>query len=135
MTLTTKSVLLALLLLPLAGCGSGSSSPPTHPVVNATAPPGLGIVPASRATVVMAKGPGGRYRFVPLRLVLKGGAQVRFVNQTSVEHTVTFRQSGMPDRTVAAGRTLSLTFTRRGTFSYYCKFHPYMTGVVVVQQK
>jgi plastocyanin len=56
---------------------------------------------------------------------------VTFHNAGKVAHTVTARD-GSFDATVGAGASATITFAHAGTFAYYCKFHPAMTGSVTV---
>ena len=65
-------------------------------------------------------------------LTVKPGTTVTWVNHDDDTHTVTstvdtFRSPGLdPDE------TFSYTFTKPGTYEYYCTLHPLMTGKVVV---
>jgi plastocyanin len=65
-------------------------------------------------------------------VTVKPGTTVTWVNHDDDTHTVTstvdaFRSSGLdPDE------TFSHTFTKPGTYEYYCTLHPLMTGKVVV---
>jgi plastocyanin len=65
-------------------------------------------------------------------LTVKPGTTVTWVNHDDDTHTVTstvetFRSPGLdPDE------TFSYTFTKPGTYEYYCTLHPLMTGKVIV---
>jgi amicyanin len=65
-------------------------------------------------------------------VTVKAGTTVTWVNHDDDTHTVTstvdaFRSPGLdPDE------TFSHTFTKPGTYEYYCTLHPLMTGKVVV---
>jgi plastocyanin len=52
-----------------------------------------------------------------------------------VAHTVTSTASPLrfDSRTLRAGDTFSFTFKAAGTYDYFCKAHPNMTGRVVVR--
>jgi len=65
-------------------------------------------------------------------LTVKAGTTVTWTNRDDDAHTVTsvantFRSPGLD-----TGETFSYTFTRAGTFEYFCSLHPLMTGKVVV---
>ena len=65
-------------------------------------------------------------------LTVKAGTTVTWTNRDDDAHTVTsvantFRSPGLD-----TGKTFSYTFTRAGTFEYFCSLHPLMTGKVVV---
>ena len=65
-------------------------------------------------------------------VTVKPGTTVTWVNHDDDTHTVTstvdaFRSPGLdPDE------TFSYTFTKPGTYEYYCTLHPLMTGKVIV---
>jgi plastocyanin len=56
------------------------------------------------------------------------------VNGDFVDHTATDK-GGAWDVAIAAGNTAQLALTSAGTFAYYCKFHPGMTGSIHVDAK
>ena len=65
-------------------------------------------------------------------LTVKPGTTVTWTNRDDDAHTVTsvantFRSAGLD-----TGETFSYTFTRPGTYEYFCSLHPLMTGKVVV---
>ena len=65
-------------------------------------------------------------------LTVKPGTTVTWTNRDDDAHTVTsvanrFRSPGLD-----TGEKFSYTFTRPGTYEYFCSLHPLMTGKVVV---
>lgn len=65
-------------------------------------------------------------------LTVKAGTTVTWINHDDDAHTVTstadvFRSPGLD-----TDETFSFTFTRPGTYEYFCTLHPLMTGKVVV---
>jgi plastocyanin len=66
--------------------------------------------------------------------ILAGDSVTWRVGDDPEQHTVTplragaFRDSGA----LFSGQTYRLTFPRPGTFPYFCRFHPFMEGSVVV---
>ena len=75
------------------------------------------------------------FAFAPANLQVKVGTTVTWTNNDTAPHTVTFRDGSLTSSsTLRQGDTYSYTFTKTGTFSYYCDFHPYMVGQVVVTQ-
>ena len=73
--------------------------------------------------------------FEPKELVVAAGTTVTWVNADDVPHTVTSTASPplFDSRTMRAGDTFSFEFKAAGTYDYFCKAHPYMTGKVVVK--
>jgi len=70
--------------------------------------------------------------FSPRTLSIPSGMTVRWTNEGSHEHTTTadwLWESGDLRR----GKSFSITFSRPGTYYYYCRHHPQdMRGTIVV---
>ena len=77
------------------------------------------------------------FGFRPRALEVRAGTRVTWLNQDDIEHTVT---SGSPesrdDRFAsvlsAKGTKYSVTFTKAGSYTYFCDRHPFMRGEVHV---
>ena len=77
------------------------------------------------------------FGFRPRTLEVRAGTRVTWRNQDDIEHTVT---SGTPesrdDRFAsvlsAKGAKYSVTFTKAGSYAYFCDRHPFMRGEVHV---
>jgi plastocyanin len=67
--------------------------------------------------------------FRPRRISIPRGGRVRWVNRGEVPHTTTGRGW---DVTLEPGETFTKRFRRAGTYRYVCRFHPGMTGRVIV---
>jgi plastocyanin len=73
---------------------------------------------------------------------VKVGQKVIWTNKDTVQHTVTSGSPGSPDsgkefdsgltKLINPGATFEHTFTKAGTFNYYCQLHPTMLGKVIV---
>ena len=83
-------------------------------------------VPASSSSnpSVTTKG----FAFTPTSLSISVGQSVAFVVSSS--HTVTW-QDGEPGRG-RTGAAYSRTFSKAGTYSFYCSIHTSMTGTITV---
>ena len=75
------------------------------------------------------------YRFSPGSLTVPVGTTVTWTNHDEVPHTIvddddprTFRSAGLD-----TDDSLSFTFTKAGTYRYFCSVHPHMTGTIVVR--
>jgi plastocyanin len=71
--------------------------------------------------------------FEPASLETAPGTTVRWLNRSSIAHTVTvddlaFNDSGL----IEPGESFSLTFAEAGTYEYRCSPHPGMEGTIVV---
>ena len=94
-----------------------------------TAAPAPAPSPATTATKVEISG----FVFVPATVTVAVGTTVQWTNNDSVAHTVSSRDDVFDSGRLAGAATFSHTFTQQGTFEYYCKFHPSMTGTVIVE--
>jgi amicyanin len=73
--------------------------------------------------------------FEPKELVVPVGTTVTWVNADDVPHTATSTAAPplFDSKTLRTGSTFSFEFKAAGTYEYFCKAHPYMTGKVVVK--
>jgi len=124
-TLFASSVVTAIIGLQISGkpAPADSRSP-----VAATAP---ATAPQSAAASVRID----NFAFSPKELVIKAGTTVTWQNADDVPHTATSKgdpqvfDSGALD----TDDKFSFTFSKPGTYTYYCKVHPHMTGVITVK--
>lgn len=77
------------------------------------------------------------FMFQPDPIEVKVGTAVTWTNADNIEHSVTSGASPAPDTTFDSGfftqgQTFSFTFTQPGEFTYFCKRHPSMQGVLKV---
>lgn len=81
-------------------------------------------------TVVMKN-----FAFTPATLRVKRGTKVTFTNEDTVPHNATGSGSGAFIKTgnLAKGQSYTITFTKRGTYSYICTIHPDMRAEVIVR--
>jgi plastocyanin len=70
--------------------------------------------------------------FEPAAVTVTTGDDIEWVNDDFIDHTVTTRGHGF-DVTIPAGGTRRLTLERTGTYEYYCRFHPGMTGKIIAK--
>ena len=61
------------------------------------------------------------------------GTTVRWVNKDPVGHTATSDDGGWGSALIGPGETWEYTFDTAGEFPYHCIPHPFMKGVVVVE--
>jgi plastocyanin len=68
------------------------------------------------------------FAFKPASVSVSKGAKVVWKNASVTTHSVTaYKGRWSKDTTVVGGSTTSFTFSRTGTFKYYCKFHAHIT--------
>jgi plastocyanin len=69
------------------------------------------------------------YIYKPAAITVPVGATVTFTNRDSTPHTATSKESGVFE----SGKSGKVTLDNSGTFAYYCVFHPFMKGTIVVE--
>jgi len=87
-----------------------------------------GDKPASGAAVKI-----DNFSFGRTTLTVPAGTKVTWTNGDDVPHTVVSTDNVFKGPALDTDQTFSYTFTKPGTYSYYCSIHPKMTGKVVVQ--
>lgn len=65
-------------------------------------------------------------------LTVAVGTTVTWMNNDNVTHTVTSDNGTFDSGNLNPGSSFSYTFNTAGTYSYHCKIHTYMTGVITV---
>jgi YVTN family beta-propeller protein len=75
------------------------------------------------------------FAFTPQNITIKVGDSVTWSNEDGPAHTVTFRDGSPGARSLAPGQTFTRTFDTPGTYAYFCSYHPYMTGSIIVQAR
>jgi plastocyanin len=72
------------------------------------------------------------FKFVPATLTIKAGTTVKFVNDDSDAHTATANDKTFDSGGLDTNDSWSHTFTKPGTYNYFCAVHPYMKGLITV---
>ena len=72
------------------------------------------------------------FAFNPSELTIKIGDTITWINQDSVQHTITF-DSGLDSGILSKGQNYPHTFDKAGAYTYHCKIHPSMKGKVIVK--
>jgi plastocyanin len=113
-------LLLAVIAALIAGCGSGDDG--TDPSSSSAG--------ANTVKQVTIKD----YLYEPATITVPKGTTVTFANRDSTPHTATSKQSGVFESgSIDTGKSAKITLEDSGTFAYYCLFHPFMKGTVVVE--
>jgi plastocyanin len=104
-----------------SGCGGGSTSSTSADHPASSSPSSAGKVDISN------------YKFGPETITVSTGSSVAFTNEDPANHTATATDMAFDTDTLGKGQSKSLTFDHPGTFTYFCRFHPFMKGTVVVK--
>ena len=71
--------------------------------------------------------------FGPQTLTVSVGTTVTWTNSDDIPHTSVSTEGVFKSKVLDTDEQFSYTFTKAGTYPYYCTIHPKMTGKVVVQ--
>jgi plastocyanin len=96
--------------------------------------------PATAATVAPAPAPSPvsvihikNFAYVPDTVTIHPGSTVRFVEDDETPHTVTAMDHSYDSGNLSQKDTWKHTFAKEGTYQYFCAYHPYMKGTVIVK--
>jgi plastocyanin len=73
------------------------------------------------------------FSFGPETLTVAVGTTVTWTNRDDIPHTVVSTDGVFKSKVRDTDEKFSYTFTKAGTYPYFCSVHPKMTGKVVVQ--
>ena len=73
------------------------------------------------------------FSFTPATITVPAGTTVRWTNRDDIPHTVVNNDQKFESKALDTDEQYSYTFTKPGTYPYFCSIHPKMTGKVVVQ--
>ncbi len=73
------------------------------------------------------------FSFGPATLMVAAGTTVTWTNRDDIPHTVVSDDKAFKSKVLDTDEKFSFTFTKPGTYAYFCSIHPKMTGKVVVQ--
>jgi plastocyanin len=85
----------------------------------------------SKATPVEVK--IDNFSFSPATITVPAGTTVRWTNRDDIPHTVVEDREAFKSKALDTDEQYSYTFTKSGTYGYFCSIHPKMTGKVIVQ--
>jgi len=83
---------------------------------------------ASEATVKI-----DNFSFSPASITVPVGTTVRWTNADDIPHTVVSDDKTFKSKALDTDEQFTYTFTKPGTYSYFCSIHPKMTGKIAVQ--
>lgn len=96
----------------------------------------LFIVHPTRAKAEEAKGTEVRvdnFTFAPDTLTVPVNSTVTWVNKDDIPHVIASSDGVFKSKALDTDQKYSYTFTKAGTYSYFCSIHPKMVGKIVVQ--
>jgi plastocyanin len=73
------------------------------------------------------------FSFGPATLTVPVGTSVTWTNRDDIPHTVVSTDGVFKSKVLDTDEKFSFTFSKAGTYPYFCSIHPKMTGKVIVQ--
>ena len=73
------------------------------------------------------------FSFGPGTLTVPVGTTVTWTNHDDIPHTIVSTEGAFKSKVLDTDEKFSFTFSRAGSYPYFCSIHPKMTGKVVVQ--
>jgi plastocyanin len=73
------------------------------------------------------------FSFGPVAITIPVGTTVTWTNRDDIPHTVVSDDKVFKSKVLDTDEKFSFTFTKAGTYPYFCSVHPKMTGKVIVQ--
>ncbi|MGD0304859.1 MAG: cupredoxin family copper-binding protein [Candidatus Acidiferrales bacterium] len=73
------------------------------------------------------------FSFAPVEISVSAGTTVTWTNRDDIPHTVVSTDKVFKSKVLDTDDKYSYTFTKPGTYPYFCSVHPKMTGTVVVK--
>jgi plastocyanin len=87
-----------------------------------------GDKPSNGATVKI-----DNFSFGPAEVTVAAGSTITWTNQDDVPHVVASEGKLFKSKPLDTDDHFSFTFSKPGTYTYYCSIHPKMTARVVVK--
>jgi plastocyanin len=73
------------------------------------------------------------FSFTPETITVNAGTTVTWVNGDDVPHTVASDDKVFKSRALDTDEKFAYTFTKPGTYAYFCSLHPKMIAKIIVQ--
>lgn len=73
------------------------------------------------------------FSFTPANAIVPVGSQVRWVNRDDIPHTVASDDGLFKSKALDTDDQFTYSFTKPGTYRYFCSLHPKMTAMIVVK--
>jgi amicyanin len=73
------------------------------------------------------------FTFSPPTLKVKVGTTVTWKNEDDIPHTVVATDKTFKSSALDTDDSFTFTFTKAGSYEYFCSLHPHMTGKIDVE--
>jgi len=92
-----------------------------------------GIKAADQPSAATAEVKIDNFTFGPQTITVPAGTTVTWTNKDDIPHTSVSTEGVFKSKVLDTDEKFSYTFTKPGTYPYYCTIHPKMTGQIVVK--
>ncbi len=72
------------------------------------------------------------FAFTPKELTVKAGTAIVFHNRDDIPHSVVGTKGEFHSKVLDTDDSFSFTFTKAGTYAFFCGLHPQMQGRIIV---
>jgi plastocyanin len=73
------------------------------------------------------------FSFAPGTFTVAVGTTVTWINHDDIPHTAVSTDGVFKSKVMDTDEKFSYTFTKAGSYPYFCSIHPKMTGTILVQ--
>ena len=73
------------------------------------------------------------FSFSPQEITVSAGTTIVWTNRDDIPHTVVSDDKVFKSKVLDTDQQFSFTFTKPGSYPYFCSIHPKMTATVVVK--
>jgi plastocyanin len=73
-----------------------------------------------------------QFAFVPATLTVTPGTTVIWRNKDETPHNIVASDKQFASPALDTGEEFHVTFDKPGSFAYFCRLHPHMTGSITV---
>lgn len=91
------------------------------------------VVAAAQQKTETAEVKIDNFSFGPAELTVRAGSTVTWTNRDDIPHTVRSTDGVFKSKVLDTDEKFSFTFSKAGTYPYFCSIHPKMTAKVIVQ--
>jgi amicyanin len=72
------------------------------------------------------------FTFGPAELTVAVGTTVTWINEDDIPHAIAASDKSFKSKALDTDDTYAFTFTKPGTYEYFCSLHPQMKATIVV---
>jgi plastocyanin len=73
------------------------------------------------------------FSFGPATITVAAGTTVTWINRDDIPHKVVSNDDQFKSKVLDTDEKFSYTFSKAGSYPYFCSIHPKMTGKIIVQ--